>query len=257
MLLLGSVGTSSDGTEATASGGVLSLVGDFDDLLLLLLAPMATISPTDAAIVDLWKKCKVSYSRHGHKLSFPKDTDPRRTYQWRYLASLNRKCQEWEFGEQLISDFISIVVEYSKEKQIIRKGLAVFHQNNVLEICYKTLLQRQKLDNQRSDLIESAHKWLVGQIGGNDPLKTMLQRPKPKAFCNLTIWYEASKLPMLYIALSKLCVRAIKQLQGSTDLQLLPSLSELFMLRQRFYRDSDNLEHARRILGSTLIAPAI
>jgi len=216
---------------------------------------MATLAVAGDAL-KLWDYCRLAYSKYGIKLSFPANTDPTKTYQWRYLQALDKKCTDWGFNDDLIQTFIDIVASYAKSKGILCKGLAVFHQSNVLQICYNELQAREKADIQRGDVITAAHNWFLQQTAGSDPVKLMMRRARPEAYCNLTIWYKASKLPILYLSLCQPCCKAIRLLQGQMDEEMLPSSVELYKVRYTYYNTDINLQHAQNILGDLVVKPS-
>jgi len=79
----------------------------------------------------------------------------------------------------------------------------------------------------------------------------MLDRLEVDSVVNIVIWYQANKLPALYIALSKNCCKALARLkkQQVFDRDLLPKMTELYKLRLDFINKVDDLNKVRKILG--------
>lgn len=212
---------------------------------------METCDTTTDQVWKVWNWCSDSYLRHGIRLAFPKHTKPEKTYQWRYCRALVAKFGEWDFDDDTAVRFIDIAVKHAKNIGMLRKGLAIFHQSNMLHVVHDMLHAESMLYVQSLDTIGATHKWLRQQIGDGQPCEMLLRRSKAGALCNLAIWYHANKIPALYIALSKSCYRALATLekQGMDERDQLPKATDLYRLRSDFVQDINNLKQARCILG--------
>jgi|3_EtaG_2_1085321.scaffolds.fasta_scaffold00213_11 hypothetical protein len=202
-------------------------------------------------IWKVWHWCSDSYLRHGIKLAFPKHTDPVKTYQWRYCRSLAEKFEEWDFDDEMSVRFIDTAVKHAKKIGVLRKGLAVLHQGNMLDVVLDLLKHESASYIQSIESLVFVKKWLDTQIGDKDPVEAMLDRERPGAFCNIVIWHQASRLPAIYISLSKSCCKALAKLkkQELEERGLLPKMTDLYRLRSDFIQDINNLKQARNILG--------
>jgi len=200
-------------------------------------------------IWKVWEWCSEAYIRYGRKLTFPANTDPIKTYQWRYVKSIAKKFDEWEFDEPTSRRFIDIAIERSKMLGIMHKGLAALHQGNLLDICYKILQEESSGNDQLIDSLVDSRKWVVGRVNGSDTIEILLDKSNPDAFCNLVKWHQASKLSELYLSLSKSCGRAIKKLENTNERKLLPSMARLYKIRNNFYQDVSNQKRSKEILG--------
>lgn len=210
----------------------------------------ATLNHNSNLITHVWDLCTEAYSRCGIRLSFPKGTPPEKTYQWRYIIGLVKKFEEWQFDEHLMRRFIEIIASYSKQINMSHKGLAIFHQKNILEVCYKKLLDENSVGEDRLSIIREAHNWLLARSAGGDVVKYLLYRGDLDAYCNLTIAFKSNKLPDYYLALSKYCMAAIMNLSSthSSERSQLPSYYKLFEIRENFAKDRDLYNSARTIL---------
>lgn len=212
---------------------------------------METCCVNDDRIWAVWNWCSDAYLRNGQRLSFPANTDPTRTYQWRYVKSITERFVEWEFDDDTCRKFIDIAVNYANQRGVLRKGLTVLHQSNMLDICYKMLQEEKDTTRQSQDSLETVHKWYRMQIGNRKPIEVLLQRPNIGAMCNLTQWYRARKLTDKYLAVSKSCSRALGRLAkvDPDERLMLPKATKLYSLRSDIIKDLDTLKLARRILG--------
>lgn len=206
----------------------------------------------NARVHEVLDWCTDSYLRHGRKLTLPTNTDPTKTYQWRYAASLAKKFAEWEFDEETSKRFIDIAVDYSKSSRTLNKGLAALHQGNILNVCYERLKGESNRNVQIGDLLTHTHNWLRQKVDGRDLLAALLQREIIGGYCNITAWYQATKLPPLYLALSRACWQALAILERENDeeRQMLPKRTSLFITRSDFLNSVGDVSPYRELLAA-------
>lgn len=211
---------------------------------------MKTLNTSEERIWEIWDLCVSAYLQYGRKLSFPKHTDPHKTYQWRYIKALVAKIDEWEFDEETTKSFLNIAVRHTKERGLLNKGLAAFHQSNMLQICYDELQKSEDNNNQSISSLKLIRRWMDNTIGDQKPVPLMLKRRDPDAFCNIVLWYQASKLSPLYLSLSRSCGKAIAKLAkiDPHERLMLPKSTELYRIRTRFLADQTNKQQAQQIL---------
>lgn len=202
-------------------------------------------------ILNVLAWCSEAYLRNGRKLQLPAGTDPAKTYQWRYLTAIAKKFEEWDLSDDAAKKFIDLAVNIAKEQNVLHKGLAVLHQSNMLERCYERLGRESHSNDQTLDSLRHVHAWLDKRIGVRNPQRVLTGRENPDGFCNLVLWYQASRLTPLYLALSRTCRRAIATLDRDCpdERGLLPRDTEMYLLRTEFLRDTSNLHQAREIFA--------
>lgn len=205
----------------------------------------------DTRVLNVWSWCSDAYLRHGRKLSLPAGTDPAKTYQWRYITAIARKFEEWELTDDAAQKFIDIAVRIAKEKGLLNKGLSVLHQANMLSLCYDRLLVESDTNAQNLDSLRHVRGWLLNKCDGRDLLETLLQRANYDGHCNLTLWYKATRISTLYLALSRACNRALARLNRDTpdERSYLPQATELWLIRDSFLKDDGNVSQARIIFA--------
>lgn len=196
---------------------------------------------TDQDVYTIWQWCFEIYLQYGIKIAFPANTDPKKTYQWRYALGIAKKFKEWELSEEASKLFIRIAVSHSKQKGTLKKGLAALHQNNLLDACYRIVLKQSKEQESIIDSLERMKAWYDNKIGSGDPLAVLTYRKSPRSLANLTQWFQSNSISDLFIALSKDCSKAVSRLNNSIDSQLLPKQTSLYMLRHEFSADAGNL----------------
>ena len=186
---------------------------------------------SDDDVFDLYKLCQDAYKFYGTDLNFPKDTDPKKTYQWRYLKSIAHKFELWKLNQKEREDFIKIAVEQAKLSGYLHKGLSVLHQNNLLDSCYERLNKLSRGQDQNLRTILNNHRWLLRQAGSSD-MKNILLKTHG-SMKNIVLWYQSNSISALYIALSKLCMATYSHL-SQAELKMMPTKPQLFLLRQDF-----------------------
>lgn len=206
-------------------------------------------SVISVSIEAIWNWCQDEYLRHGINLSFPKNTDPQKTYQWRYLTRLAQKFIEWEFNEVTARKFLSIAVDYAQANRLLRKGLSVMFQSNFLKVCHDRMETEVQRSQNALQLLTETHNWLRSKIGAADPAVILLARRIPVSYCNLTLWFQASRIIPLYLALSKICYKVLSRLAPS-ERSLFPTLPQLYLIRSKFLEDSVASKQAHELFNN-------
>jgi hypothetical protein len=210
---------------------------------------MKTACISDDSVWSVLEWCTATYVRYGQKLALPANTDPRRTYQWRYASAIAKKFADWDFDEDDSRKFIDIAVRRAKEMGVMRKGLAILHQANMLTICYDILQEETKANARLLSDLDATKLWLQTAAGTRKLLPALLES-RDGSLCNLVIWRRAHKMHDAYIALSKSCSQAISQLKSREPDQrrMLPTPTQLNAIRDRAQSDEPTLKQARKIL---------
>lgn len=210
---------------------------------------MKILTISDDKVFNTWELCVETYLQYGRKLSFPKSSDPRKTYQWRFAKALAIKFEEWQFNEEDAKNFVKIAVAHAKEGNRLNKGLAALHQGNLIQICYDKLKKDADNSNMSIDSLIKIKKWLDAKIGFADPVTVFLHRKTPDVFCNLVVWVQASCVSTLYLALSKSCGKALAKIASHDEYErkLLPTSIELYKIRHEFLNDF-NLKQVKTLL---------
>lgn len=192
---------------------------------------------SDADILKLWDICFKAYLQHGYKLSFPQNTDPKRTYNWKYLKEILVKFRKWEFDEQTIIRFVDIAVKRVKYKQLLCKGLSALHQKNLFDLVHKDLVKENTESTRLIEIIESSREYLLSKLNGGcsrkELVKALLTKEKFNKSYVITNAALSKKISKQYMALSYSCNKAISFIKEKNinDSVLLPSLEELYIER--------------------------
>lgn len=202
-------------------------------------------------IMTLWGWCQDAYARNGHKLAFPKGTDPSRTYQWRYLQALDRKLSEWEFSDRLAEKFVYVAAEFAKQNKLVHKGLAVFCQGSILRLCYHRLVEELKKATWHVSAAINSKEWLDQQVGNRSRVAILLAKDNRMAYSNIIKWYQSGHLTASFLATSIACGTVMAKLatESPADRRLLPDHTTLHCLRLTMIADKELLARLRAVLG--------
>ena len=194
--------------------------------------------------MNVWLWCQAAYARHGIILRFPSNTEQSKTYQWRYLSSLADKFDSWEFDEATSKKFISVVTIYCLEKKLLCKGLSVFSQKNLMEICYARL-EKEIVSGSSAVQILTTAKAFLARNG------KLLGRSHPDDFSNIVKWYRSNSLPTTYLCVSKSCYAAMLTLKRTSPKErgVLPTAIQLLAARMSLLSDPDTTCDLQQVMG--------
>lgn len=217
-----------------------------------LMNQMIEIQKIPSTTLQTWKWCRDAFASRGRKLTFPKHTDPRKTYQWRYAAKLAQKLEEWGFDDSTAKTFIDFAVGYVSEKKLLHKGLSVFFQSNMLETCYDRIQKHTTIVANRIERFRLMHEFVTARCVGNPLVAVLLSRDSFDKFRNIVQWFENGQINVLYLALSMGCTTALSKLDiiAAEERSLLPTKSELYCLAIDFIKDGELRSQMKAILGN-------
>ena len=208
------------------------------------------MTESDNRIMEVWHWCHDSYLQNGNKISFPKHTDPRQTYQWQYLRLMVQKFDEWHFDADTSKKFINVAIGLSKKRGTMMKGLAALHQSNLLETCHSIIIKEEQQNTSQLSALADMKEWFDAKVGEADPLEALLARSNRNSFPNIVLWYKSNRLSELFIALSKSCCKAINRIEAASEKQLLPTFASSYVLRMRFLDGVSDVTPFRNIFGN-------
>lgn len=202
-------------------------------------------------ISALWDVCKEAFQRRSINLTYPTGTDFTRTYQYKYLQSLQRHLSDWHFDDDLTIAFIDIIAGYAKKHNLLKKGLAIFFQRNVLDICRAEF--KRRIEEQRSVLsaVSNVKVWLEQQCQSEHSslMLILIKRQNKRAYPNIVKWFISGQLPAVFLAISRSCIRALSKLSAE-ERCLLPKDSSLYSLRLYAIADCGIADELRSIMGN-------
>ena len=212
---------------------------------------MHKIRANPDVVKRVWLWCRDAFAQAGYRISFPKNTNPQKTYQWRYAARLAQKLDEWELDEETSKAFIEIMVEYIAERGLLRKGLSAFFQTNALQVCYDRLDNYCSRKARRIESLQESKKFIDAKSRNRPIQRLLLDRPRLDANANIVAWFESNDISMVFLAVSRSCTAALSKLAEVAPEQrdLLPTSADLFCVRSDLMKDKWSREQAKKILG--------
>jgi hypothetical protein len=180
----------------------------------------------------------------GRRISFPSNTDPTKTYQYRSIKRFTTKIDEWEMSDSSTKFLIKEVIKYSKERGLLSRGVSVLDKIDLLEECYGRMQRYVEQHTQLLSDIASSHDFF-------NKNKHKALSSKRGGYPFFVMWYQSGKLCVEFIALSKSCLSVIGSL-NSDDIKRVPDLVELLSIRHRYLRNSNLKTEIKEILGEDL-----
>ena len=77
---------------------------------------------SDNQILKILSFCQKSFSKFGIDVSFPKNTDPKKTYKWRYIEKFVERMNELDLNEETVVKLIDAMVEYAFNNKLNKKN---------------------------------------------------------------------------------------------------------------------------------------
>lgn len=176
----------------------------------------------------------------------PKNTDPTRTYQWRYVIKFLKNMENvpWEITKKVAR----YAIQYAKENKgntVWSRGLWVLTKSNIIDIAYN------RCQKQNESIASIFRRLQQSYDFAKDHNFNLAARP-PGGLPNIVAWFEKKKINIAYLALSESCRKAMKKLD-SIDKHLLPSQSEIVETRIKLMINKEYDNKTRQILQNDYI----
>ena len=164
---------------------------------------MADLDNLTLSIYGWFKKVLLSV---GYKMSTPRCSDIKKTYQFRAVQKFVKKAVDSGLDEKQIQMFVKKIVEYAKRKRLIHRGTALLNMSDIFTICYNGLANDvDKIERQIASIKESIH--LVSQ--------PLAESKELGGYSNLTRLIDSGDLPTIMLAVSRRCASALRQISHS------------------------------------------
>ena len=183
----------------------------------------------------------------GRKESFPKGTDPRKTYKYRALEKFAKNVEEWGFDNSTTKAMIESVVAYGKKKRLLTKGTMILNMKSVLEICLQELERKSEETDSIVESIKRCRAYLTER--GIETSQSLTSSKRSGGMPRLETLLASGKMPPAYLAVSRIARSALLKLENRDDY---PDNRELRKMRARLLYDHKSREQLSEILGSDL-----
>lgn len=187
-----------------------------------------------------------SMRKVGRKISFPKNTDPRKTYQYRAMRDFLRKIHEWDLDESSAKAIIDSAVRYGKKHQLLDKGAMILNMSGVIDICIDDLESKESDMNVTIAAIRRCKEYLDNE--GLNSYNALIAPRTLGGYSNLYYLIKSGKISPVYMALSRKVYRAL----SSIDRSDCPSNYILLRLRAKLLFDPEARKKLESILGDDL-----
>lgn len=177
----------------------------------------------DSRILRVFKYCKNSFGKHNINIDFPKNTNPKNTYKWRYLNNFVDKVDELKLNDDFVEILIDTIADYAHKNKQLKRGLSLLTSNATMEQCLKIIESKDyNSDNRILKTIKLNNEF----INNSD----LLYRKSGRGLPNIVIWFLNNKISVYYLSISKKSHDAMMKL-NKIERGMLPSGAELINAR--------------------------
>ncbi len=205
----------------------------------------------DRLVDNIFEWYKLAMAKLGAKVSFPKDTDPKKTYMYRAFVKFADRAVEWNFDDNTTRLFVFTAVKYAKSRNLLKKGAWVLSMEPVLQACHDRLIEQ--IDSEDSILkdIRRSRKFVESFGTRREAVKKLIRPASFGGYSNIIKYYQSGNISKPFLAVSKTCSIALSNL-SSSDRSELPSSLELMKLRVRLLSNDDMETDLKEIMQSDL-----
>lgn len=214
---------------------------------------MLVVASKEERVLEAYSILRREMSRYKKLVAFPKNTDPKKTYAWRYLVQFIDRVDSLELGEKDLDLIIPAVVCQAHKSGLLHRGIAILDQKDLLSSCQTKLEYEAKGERTAIESIKRSKSfvWRYAREKGLSVCDALAYRASRQAYANITSWYETNQISASYLAVSGCCKRAFGTLSLS-ELKLFPTAKNLLKIRLSLTGREDLLVQLRTILADDL-----
>lgn len=204
-------------------------------------------TPNQTRVLKLFKYCQTSFGKGGVRVTFPRNTDPMKTYKWRYMEKFLEKVDQWGVSDTTAYQIVDAMVQHAKRNGHLKaKGMAILESDAILEIGYRSIEKiHQRVDGVLARIKHD--KRLIDDLA--DPGE-LLRRDFPGASPNIVRWFIQGKISLIYICISKKCLMAIKKLSSDDRALIIQKTQQIVDVRELCTRDVMTKVRIKQIMGT-------
>lgn len=219
---------------------------------------MLVLEDKTKRIIQVYKTFKRILKRYGRNISFPKDTDPSKTYSWRFLSKFIDDYDKLGLDDSMMNPIIEQLIREADHRKMLRCGISILSKFDLLQLAHDKLKYELQQQKHIIDEIIKSHQFVSTQLDQKrtkDPCLTIEQmlsyQPNRRSYANITRWFESGYLALGYIAISRSCKRAISKLDEQQQ-QIFPDPLQFMAVRLRLLSDQQHVGRMRQLLGKDL-----
>lgn len=213
------------------------------------------VASRDERIVEAYRIFKQCMQKHGKTIAFPKSTDPRKTYSWRYLDHFVGRVDALGLGDSSLTMLIQAVVLHAKDRDLLHRGIAILDHRDILNAARVKLEREVEGEKQVLRGIVRSYEFLQKQLSSErTPISVytlLTKRATRLAYANITRWFKADDITAGFVAVSKTCRKALGTLPQH-ELLLFPKSTSLLKMRLLLTYNQSILPQLREILSNDL-----
>ena len=204
-------------------------------------------------VIQAYGFLKRALKRYRRSVSLPTNTDPTKTYSWRYLERFIDRFDALGLDDESLEVVIEAIVEHAHKSGDLCRGIAILDQKNIINIVLAKLEADIKSEENITKTIEESDRFVRQQLPEGSAARVLLsQRPNRTAYSNITRWYKANQISIGYIAVSRECKKALGTLPQH-ELQLFPQPTDLLRMRLRLISRQNIVTKLKTTMGSDLV----
>jgi hypothetical protein len=191
------------------------------------------------------------------KVQLPAGTDPIQTYQYRWISDFAGRLDEWQIHDEwLVREMIRAIVNYARERNLLRMGASILAMQKVLEVCYNTITAERRDAAAFALDLNRCKSFMADACGWPPDVQRLVAIPRPGGFVNLVHWLRSQAISYNFASLSKSCYGALAIVAVQHPRQRAEICSVMALHRRRIgiLAKPGLAAVARRILGSDLCA---
>lgn len=204
----------------------------------------------DQKIINVYNILRNKIHKYGKNISLPKNTDPQKTYGWRYLSGFVDRMEELELNDDCIPTVIDALLIHAKNHRLLNRGFAVLNKLDILDLIIKNIEKENKSDKSIINTVMNSFQFVKSKVE-IDIISTLLNRRRPDLYANMTLWMQQNHININYVAISKSCRKALGMIKGS-ERELYPPIIKLMKIRIAILSNKENLELLKNVLGNDL-----
>jgi len=188
----------------------------------------------------------------GRKVNMPGHTDPKKTYQYRWMSAFVENLKDWQItSDDLERRMVFAVVKYARDHKLLRMGASILAMQKVLEICHNSIQEERKNFIEFATDLQRSRHFLIENCGSPFDMHKMLAQEKPGGYVNIVFWLKSGRISTTYLCLSSACHKALAVVEKWEPGQRkeIPSHGDLLKRRLRILAEPTLKKIAQRILG--------
>ena len=205
----------------------------------------------DNKIHETYKILQRKYKELGLGISLPENTDPRKTYGWRYLVNFVRRMEQLEISEHYYPIVINAILEHAKRRGLLNRGFAVLNKLDIVDLVIRNLEKDISKSRQQLERVLASHNFIQKQQNQHNISDILSIKGSKNAYTNMTKWYEQGYLAPEYIALSKNCRRVLSTI-NTGERTIFPETIKLMKMRLQILSDNETTDQLKTALNDDL-----